>query len=540
MKQWAVRYESLVKYTLTQHVWEVQDSLSFWQNQLFINLLVYCLPFSFIAAGPGLYMAIHDNYPGIAIADGLSVLILAFITFAKKPSLNTRKLLIVIIAYSLAIFLINALGYVGPGIFYLFAITIFMAVIYPVKWAYWSVAANALLLTGFAFVLRFKLFNSSLIGVYSASKWLAFSSNLIFLSIIIVIIIHRLFESLHFTVKYKDQLQERYKTIFDRSPLPMWIFDTDTLKFLEVNQAALRNYGYTREEFLQMTIEDIHPREKAGEIEELVKTNKLSGLYYSGNAEHVKKNGENIYVKIESELLELDGRLTRLVLATDITQQLESELEVFNANKKVMESEADLRAVFESSIDGFVLLDDKLRVKIFNPKANLYVKLSRRQFAFEIGKSIFDFVEDTRLAHFKGLIARVNKGEVIDYDRRHRAVTGEIYWIRYALTPVYQGKRVKGVCITGRDVTVRREYQKTLEGQNKLYKEISWMQSHLVRAPLARIMGLNLLLKSATDEAEKEEILDYMTISTNELDDIIKQITQKSTSVIEKNASILN
>jgi PAS domain S-box-containing protein len=55
--------------------------------------------------------------------------------------------------------------------------------------------------------------------------------------------------------------EERYRLLFDDNPQPMWLFDAETLAFLEVNNAAIENYGYSREEFLQMTILDIRPQE---------------------------------------------------------------------------------------------------------------------------------------------------------------------------------------------------------------------------------------------------------------------------------------
>jgi PAS domain S-box-containing protein len=53
----------------------------------------------------------------------------------------------------------------------------------------------------------------------------------------------------------------RYRILFERSPLPMWVYDPNTLRFLTVNDAAIRHYGYSREEFLGMTIKDIRPAE---------------------------------------------------------------------------------------------------------------------------------------------------------------------------------------------------------------------------------------------------------------------------------------
>jgi PAS domain S-box-containing protein len=497
---------------------------------------MYCLPVSLLAVIPGVYMSFKDGYPIIAIVDILSFTLLFCVTVSNSISLKTRKIFIITLFNVLAVFLISVLGYVGPGVFYLFAITILTALVFPIRFAYLLILSHTLILLGFALVIDLKLFNCALIKDYSAGKWLAFSSNLVFLSIVLVILIQRILESLQTTIKNKDYLQEKYKKLFDRSPMPMWLFDTKTLAFLDVNEAAVRHYGYTREDFLSMTIKDIRPSRNAENIENLVKANRISGAFYEGHAEHTKKNGENIYVKIESNLVELEGQAVRLVLATDITDDLNNQLEVFNVNQRIKESESNLKAIFENSIDGFVLLDNNYYIKTFNSKALDYIKFSNQQSEFETGKNIFDFIEFSGREYLREVLKKViSGGEVIEYDRNYPAAKGDL-WIRYTITPVFQDNTVKGACISGRDVTARKMYVKTVEAQNKTFREISWMQSHLVRAPLARIMGLTQLLKDSTNEDEKAEVLGFLTASSAELDDIIKLITQKSAYIVETHA----
>ncbi|TSD67304.1 PAS domain S-box protein [Inquilinus sp. KBS0705] len=534
MKRWLARYEHLIKGKLLPHLNDAETELDYWKDQLFLNFLIYCLPLSLIAAVPGIYLSFRDGLIAVGITDILSVLLLVFITFSNKLSLKKRKVLITALFYVLAVVLINNLGYVGPGIFYLFAITIIISLISPVLYAYRSILTNIAILICFYFVIEYRLFNSMLIKQYSGAAWLAFSSNLVFLSLVFVALINKIFKSLQITIINKSNLQERYKNIFDKSPLPMWLFDTETLYFLDVNDAAVRHYGYSKSEFLAMTIRDIRPTEQVASVEDLVKKNKELNIFFDGHSQHIKKNGDYIYVKIESNPLHLDGRDIRLVLATDITDSLADELEIFNANLKIKESETNLKAIFESSTDGFVLLDPACRIKLFNSKAQEFMTFNKELTEFETGKIIFDFVEPSRRPYFHNLINRVYNGEIIDYDRKHRKTNELVYWIRYTLTPVYSDGKVTGVCITGRDVTARKIYLKTVEDQNKIFREISWMQSHMVRAPLARIMGLITLFKNATSETEKDEIFNYLTISTNELDDIIRQISHKSNDVIEK------
>lgn len=533
MKRLLLKYESVIRSNISGSLSSDDGDVQYWQDELFCNFLIYCLPVSLIALLPGVFMALKDGYPVIAAVDLACFGLLMLVTFAPHIALRNRKISVITVFYLLAVFLINALGYLGPGIFYLFFITVLAALIFPIRYAYLSVLSNAFLLAVFALIIGFHLFHSSLSIEYSVGGWIAFSANLIFASIVIVLLVDKIFEGLQLTITNKTQLQEHYRQIFNKSPLPMWLFDTDSFKFLDVNDAAVAHYGYSKAEFLAMTIMDIRRKENVQHTGDLVQANKLSGRYYAGVYQHLKKNGDMIYVNIESNLLSLDGRQVRLVQATDITTQLEHQLEVVDANLKIKESETNLRALFDSAIDGFVLLDARCMIKLFNPRASESMKFNKNQSAFEVGRSIFDYVETSRLPYFHEVIGKVYSGETVDYDRMFRT-KGAVNWIRYTMTPVLEEQRIIGACITGRDVTARKLYLRSVEEQNKTFREISWMQSHLVRAPLARIMGLLPMLQNAADDEDKKKIVDYLNISAGELDDIIRQITEKSTRIIEK------
>jgi PAS domain S-box-containing protein len=533
MRKFLLGYQSFIRTNVSGSSDSDDHDLRYWQDRLFYKFLVYCLPVSLIALLPGVFMAVKGGLPIIAIVDLASFGLIVLVTFFPKIDLRNRKIAIISIFYVLAIFLINSLGYLGPGVFYLFFITVLTALIFPIRFAYLSVLVNTFLLLVFALIIGFKLFHCALIKDYAVGEWIAFSANLVFASIVTVLLINKIFEGLQLTITNKTHLQEHYKSIFFKSPLPMWYFDTETLMFLDVNEAAIRHYGYTKDEFLTMSIRNIRPVEKIPETEKLVIANKLSGKYYGGTAQHLKKNGEMMYVDIQSNLLNIDGRQVRLVLATDITTQVEYQLEVFNVNLKIKESESNLRAIFDSAVDGFVLLDAHGIIKLFNPKASESIKFNKDQSSFEMGRSIFDYVETSRLTYFQEIVAKVYSGETVDYDRMY-PTNGAISWIRYTLTPVREEGKIVGACITGRDITARKLYLRSVEEQNKTFREISWMQSHLIRAPLARILGLLPMLNSSCDDNERKEIVNYINLSATEMDSVIRQITEKSTRIMEK------
>jgi len=118
--------------------------------------------------------------------------------------------------------------------------------------------------------------------------------------------------------------ERHYRLLFASNPHPMWVYDLETLRFLEVNDAAVTNYGYTREEFHRMTLFDIRPAEDAARLRaDLERTANV--LNHAGEWRHRKKNGEIITVEITSHRLEYAGRPARLVVAMDISERKQAE-----------------------------------------------------------------------------------------------------------------------------------------------------------------------------------------------------------------------
>jgi PAS domain S-box-containing protein len=110
--------------------------------------------------------------------------------------------------------------------------------------------------------------------------------------------------------------EERYRLLFARHPHPLWLFDRETLRFLDVNEAAVRNYGYSREEFLGMTIEAIRPSDDVSALRDRLQAGQ-PGLHAPTLWRHRKKDGTVIDVEITSHDVDLHGRPTRLVSAID-------------------------------------------------------------------------------------------------------------------------------------------------------------------------------------------------------------------------------
>ncbi|HLI83505.1 MAG TPA: response regulator [Bryobacteraceae bacterium] len=130
-----------------------------------------------------------------------------------------------------------------------------------------------------------------------------------------------------------EDSERRYRLLFEHNPQPMWVFDAGTLAFLAVNNAAVYTYGYTREEFLAMTLRDIRPAEDVPALLEDVRSEKSAALHRDGPWRHRKKDGTVITVEVMTHPLDFGGRHARLVLVTDITERHKLEEQLRQAQR---------------------------------------------------------------------------------------------------------------------------------------------------------------------------------------------------------------
>ena len=187
--------------------------------------------------------------------------------------------------------------------------------------------------------------------------------------------------------------EERYRSLFEATPNPMYIFDLVTLAFVAVNDAAVRKYGYTREEFLAMDIMQIRPAEEAVRLRREIPRYTDGGELVSQVWRHQLKNGTIIQVEVSTRMLTISGRRSVLVVPFDITERLSAE-------QALRESETRYRELFEkapagvyrSSPDGYFLAanpalatmlgyatpQELMDIDTSNKGASLYVQVGRR------------------------------------------------------------------------------------------------------------------------------------------------------------------
>jgi two-component system cell cycle sensor histidine kinase/response regulator CckA len=129
--------------------------------------------------------------------------------------------------------------------------------------------------------------------------------------------------------------EEQYRMLFQANPLPMWVFDIETLRFLAVNDAALHHYGYTLSEFLSMTLNDIRPPEELPRFLHDIQVDQKQGFHdsYAEPWKHRKKDGTVIDVEISAHPIQFSAVAAQLVMVNDVTERKKLEAQFLQAQK---------------------------------------------------------------------------------------------------------------------------------------------------------------------------------------------------------------
>jgi PAS domain S-box-containing protein len=238
-----------------------------------------------------------------------------------------------------------------------------------------------------------------------------------------------------------------------------------------------------------------------------------------------KANGMYAYVETNAYILrdELGKAIRMIGVLRDVTRQKQEEhrlrlLEsvVTDTNDSVLIAEAD------------PLEKTKLKIVYAN---DAFTNMTGYTFGEVQGKTplVLNGINPD-INHFSRILRAIRSGESVQLETKHYKKSGEYFWISLSLNPIADSRGVltHWICI-GHDVTERLNYIRAIEKQNKKFQEIAWMQSHVVRAPLARIMGLVDLIKNyQNSEIEKSEILDHILYSAREFDHIVRDISRKT------------
>lgn len=315
----------------------------------------------------------------------------------------------------------------------------------------------------------------------------------------------------------------KYRDLFYLHPLPLWLYSTETYRFLDVNEAAIRHYGYSREEFLGMTIKDIRPGEDLQELEKYILSATFTGSYSCGTFRHKKKCGELIYVEVRSNNVEFNGQQARLIISTDITAKVEME-------KELNLSEKRFKALVQEGSDLINILDMNGAYIYASPAS---AAMFGKQPEEVTGSQAIHFIHEDDQEMIGGLLSEIASNRRLQTPPyRFRLQNGEYRWLQSIGTNLLDDPAVKGIVVNSKDITESVDYIHAIEEQNGKLRDIAWTQSHIVRGPLSRIMGLIELIGQNPDNMQlHSELLGHVLNSAHELDGIVRDIVRKTEQV---------
>ena len=233
------------------------------------------------------------------------------------------------------------------------------------------------------------------------------------------------------------------------------------------NKAAETIFGYTAEDIIGSNIRKLLPAHLQSEETDIVNKIKEGESIHRHETQRLKKNGNMITISLSaSPLRDENGEIIGVsTIARDIT--LENETKT-----RIIQSEENLKTIFDNTSEGFVLLDTHAVVKAFNKTAEENI-FNNANLKLAVGKSIFDLVEPERELFFASVVSKVLQGETVNYDRSYLKPEGTLSWIDYTYTPVYKSNTITGICITARDTTEKKTAEYHIKTSNDRYETVA-------------------------------------------------------------------
>jgi PAS domain S-box-containing protein len=154
-----------------------------------------------------------------------------------------------------------------------------------------------------------------------------------------------LYKSILYCLERKKRVNElkesekRYSELFRLNPQPIWIFDLETFKFVQINHAAVLLYGYSVEEFLNMTVFDLRLQEDNGRLKKSLLQNSENYQTVHRKSKHFTKSGELIDVEIQATFIVFNNKKYRMVIISDVTEKNRVEQQITKAIIKTQENE---------------------------------------------------------------------------------------------------------------------------------------------------------------------------------------------------------
>jgi two-component system cell cycle sensor histidine kinase/response regulator CckA len=263
---------------------------------------------------------------------------------------------------------------------------------------------------------------------------------------------HELVETARAAESARDlavRLEERYRVLFESNPVPLWVFDEKTLRFLAVNKAAIVQYGYSAEEFLSMTIEQVRPPEDLPRLRAAL-AEMTPELLHSRGWRHLRKDGSEIQTESLSNRIEFEGRPACIVLSMDVTERMAAEA-------ALEESNTILGAVVDDSPLAIIIAAPDLTINRWNDAA---VKQFGWTAEEAIGRSLMMLIPEDRRLEFLEQRRRLESGAIVtNFETQRIRRDGTVRDVNISKCALHKGGKLTGLVSIISDSTDRKRLE---------------------------------------------------------------------------------
>jgi PAS domain S-box-containing protein len=303
--------------------------------------------------------------------------------------------------------------------------------------------------------------------------------------------------------------EERYRLLFESTPQPIWVYNEETLHFLAVNEAATRIYGYTREEFLSITIDDIRAREDIPTL--MIKND--PDLVISSPWRHRTKDGKTIYVEVSSHPVVFDGKHGKLVIVNDVTERKLLDEKQQRLHASLQQSAMEWRQTFNAIDLPVLIIDLDGYIKRSNQAAEQIVGIEAEQI---LGKTVGQLGEHEPWQKAGEMLESLREYPTPRTEEIKDEATGKTWAITLYHINEFGSFGERAILIA-QDITKRAELEASLR-QSEMMSLLGSLVAgvaHEVRNPL---FGISSILDAfETRFSERTEYLRYTNVLRDEI-----------------------
>ena len=261
-----------------------------------------------------------------------------------------------------------------------------------------------------------------------------------------------------------EESEKKYRSLFQLSPIPMWVIDPETLNILNANYSAEQNYGYTIEEFTSMNLTDIKAIDKLTELERLILKNKTENNLSNEITTHIKKNGDLIHVELQSNSIGFNQKNAWLVLAIDITDKIK-------AQQALIVSEYYFKALVQDGADLITILDINGNYKYVSPSSKSIFGIDGNLL---IGKNVFDSIhQDDKERVIKQFHSLGENKRIQVPPFRFKTYNKKWIWLETNATNMLDDPAINGIVSNSRDITINVNYNLKLKETIERYEALT-------------------------------------------------------------------